>query len=400
MKRVACLLLLLGRSAFADVAGAASASVQLFAEPAPSERMIVVTPSVTANAKLPYVEVQAAWAADVVTGATMRTYGRGGTGLDVITNATHMSEVRDQVLLGARAPLPHTPLTVEAAYRYSTESDYRSHMLRLGLSADLRRLDAQLTLRWAHDFDSICDLDNGTANALSRQPLGTSRGCFAHHAGLVDKALNIDGAEIDFQKVLTAHLKLGVDLFYAHLAGFQSNPYRMVALDDDQIVAQESHPTIRDRFSFGLALRWAPATIRGALGADVHLYRDTWAIESIAVELSWSELHLDDRLRWRVHARYYQQSAAFFYRDAGWADSYERAGPVGGYFTGDRQNAPLADLTVGAALHGQFFAREKADSPAPPPRSVGLAGRGQSFCAIPRSSESRTDYRSGRRCGS
>ncbi len=354
---IACALCVLAAPALAEPSVAASTGVQLFVEPAASERLYVVSPSVHATATLPFIEVEAGWSADVVTGATARTYG---SGTDVVTSATHMSDTRNQALLGVRVPLHKIPLTLEVGYRYSTESDYHSNMIRLGATLALRPIDAQLTVRWAHDFDRVCDLDNGTLLPLQRQPLGTSTGCFVGGHGLVQKSLDIDGVELVYQQVLTARVRVGINGFYAHLAGFQSNPYRRVALDQGQIFAQESHPAVRDRGSLGLSLRWAPGTeTRGALGADLHLYADTWAIRSLALELAWDEQQRADRLRWRIHARYYQQSAAFFYRDAGWRESYERAGPVGQYFTGDRQNAPLADLTVGASLHGQLFVRER-----------------------------------------
>jgi hypothetical protein len=115
------------------------------------------------------------------------------------------------------------------------------------------------------------------------------------------------------------------------------------------IEAQESHPRLRDRGALALRLRWAVPRARAALALEGRLYRDTWAIQSFTVEAGW-EQKLPASLRLRLRARYYQQSGAAFYRDAGQANSYEAAGPVGAYFTGDREMAPLADLLVGARL--------------------------------------------------
>src|SRR5262249_1696724 len=48
-----------------------------------------------------------------------------------------------------------------------------------------------------------------------------------------------------------------------------------------------------------------------------------------------------------ARARGYVQSGAVFYRDAGNADSYDRAGPAGNFFTADQALAPLGDLLLG-----------------------------------------------------
>ena len=58
----------------------------------------------------------------------------------------------------------------------------------------------------------------------------------------------------------------------------------------------------------------------------------------------------------RGRARGYVQSGAVFYRDAGNADSYERAGPVGSFFTADQEMAPLADILIaGSVVHASHY---------------------------------------------
>ena len=94
------------------------------------------------------------------------------------------------------------------------------------------------------------------------------------------------------------------------------------------------------------------------LGLDVRYYDDTWGVQSFTGDLSWEQEQLGGRLRWRAHLRYYQQTAAFFYRDAGRADSYENRGPVGQYFTGDRELAPLGDLGLGGMVGYRAVARD------------------------------------------
>ncbi len=51
-----------------------------------------------------------------------------------------------------------------------------------------------------------------------------------------------------------------------------------------------------------------------------------------------------------MRGRFYQQTRALFYRDAGETLSYEAVGPVGQYFTGDRELSPFRDYLVGLKL--------------------------------------------------
>jgi hypothetical protein len=351
--RGALLLALAARAAAAEEGGLGDveAVVRVFTEPAPSQAVTVVTPLVAGRADVTrWLSLGVDWNADIVTGATPRTYGAP----DAVTGATRFSELRNA--LGVRAAARTGPLTGEAAYHYSFENDYRSHLLVAGAQLDLAHHATVVAAEYARNFDSVCDLANGALAATLRQPLSTSAGCFSGHAGLTEEPLAIDSAELSLTQALTPRLVTALVGGYQHLDGFQSNPYRRVRLDGGAIEAQESHPRLRDRGSLGVRARIA-ATQHAALGLDLRLYRDSWAIESLTAEATWEQLFLDERLRLRVRARGYVQSSASFYRDAGAADSYERAGPVGDLFTGDRELAPFADLLVGARLGWRVHSR-------------------------------------------
>ena len=347
MKRAALLLLLAALPARAQVPGGqVEASLHLFGEPAASQSLLVVTPAVRGRADVKkWLSFDVDWSADIVSGATPRTYGSP----DAVSGATHFSEVRNQ--LAARASLVKGPVTARAGYRFGIENDYRSHALTLGAELDLFQHQTTLTADYAHAFDSVCDLDNHGLPSTLRQPLTTSNGCFAGTRGLTDEAVGIDDLSLGLTQVLGRRLIGSLSGSWQHLDGFQSNPYRQVRLDGGTVFAQESHPRLRDRGALAARLRWAVPRIDHAVGGvDLRLYDDTWGVRSIAADLSWDQEHLSGRLRWRAHLRYYQQSGAVFYRDAGRADSYERAGPVGQYFTGDRELAPLGDLIAGGLV--------------------------------------------------
>ena len=349
MTRALALLLLLcaAGAARAQDRGEAHGDLRIFAQPAPSDWLLVVTPSVSGNvAARRWLRFDVDWTADVVTGATPRTYGSP----DVVSAATQMTEVRNSIGAGAAATVGLA--TLRAGYGYGTENDYRSHSLRAGLTLDLANHDTTIVADYSHGFDRVCDLFQPGVAVTRRQPLDTSQGCFSGTPALTDERLDIDDLEVTLTQTLTARLVGAIGGSWQHLDGFQSNPYRRVRLDGGLEQAQESHPRLRDRGAVTARLRYAIARLAATLGGDVRLYRDTWGVQSITGEISWdAPLRASaPAWRWSARARGYVQSGATFYRDVGYADSYERAGPVGSYFTADQELAPLADLVAGASF--------------------------------------------------
>jgi hypothetical protein len=195
-----------------------------------------------------------------------------------------------------------------------------------------------------------------------RQPLDSARGCFSGNASLTEESLNIDTVEATLTQTLTRSLVGSLGGSYQHLDGFQSNPYRRVRLNYGLFQAQESHPRVRDRGALTMRIRWAVAKLSATLGADLRVYRDSWDVRSITGELSWDMPFNRAAPAWRynVRARGYAQTGANFYRDVGYTDSYEKAGPAGMYFTADQELAPLADLLLGARfVHNSSYEKRK-----------------------------------------
>lgn len=348
---------LVAGSATAQERGEAHGELRVFGQPASGDALVVVTPAVSGKVTAKrWLTFDVDWNADIVTGATPRTYGSP----DVVSAATRFSEVRN--VIGGGAAVSVGPATFRAGYAYGTESDYRSQLVRAGVTLDLAQHNTILTADYSHSFDSICDLAQPGVALTLRQPLDASRGCFTGIAALTQERLDIDDLEVGVTQTLTPHLLGGVSGTWQHAAGFQSSPYRRVRLDEGFMQAQESHPRLRDRGAATARLRYAVAPLAATLGADVRLYRDTWGVQAITGELTWNQPLRLSAPAWRyvARARGYVQSSASFYRDAGWADSYERAGPVGRYFTADQELAPIADLLLGARfVHDSRFASDQ-----------------------------------------
>ncbi|MCU1281277.1 MAG: hypothetical protein JWM53_4823 [bacterium] len=357
--RSLAILIVLGASGVASAQdrGESHGGLRIFAQPAPSDYLLVITPSVTGKvAARRWLTFDVDWTADVVTGATRRTYGSP----DVVTSATQFTEVRN--VIGAGAGVIVGPATITAGYAYGTENDYRSQLVRAGVTFDLANHDTVIVADYSHGFDRVCDLDQPGVALTLRQPLDTSHGCFAGTVGLTEERLDIDNVELTLTQTLTRRLIGAVSGTYQHLDGFQSNPYRRVRLDGGLEQAQESHPRLRDRGAFTARVRYAIARLGATLGGDLRLYRDTWGVQSITGEVTWEQPFHVAAPAWRyvARARGYVQSGATFYRDVGYADSYERAGPVGSFFTADQELAPLADLVVGASfVHASSYPAER-----------------------------------------
>jgi hypothetical protein len=194
----------------------------------------------------------------------------------------------------------------------------------------------------------VCDVDNKGAMPTERRSLGSSQGCFHHTVGLVEEPLAIDSYAASWTQVLTPILLSDLSVTFQVVDGFQSNPYRRVRLFGT-VEAQESEPLLRERVAVQARLRIAVVRARGALGFLGRFYIDTWGVKSGTAEVSWDEW-LHPQVLLRVRGRFYQQSRALFYRDAGETLSYEAVGPVGQYFTGDRELSPFRDYLAGFKL--------------------------------------------------
>jgi len=203
--------------------GEAHGSLRIFAQPASSDWLLVMTPTVTGKVTArPWLTFDVDWSADVVTGATPRTYGSP----DVVSAATQMTEVRNSIGAGAAATVG--PATLRAGYGYGAENDYRSHSLRAGLTLDLANHDTTIVADYSHGFDRVCDLFQPGVAVTRRQPLDTSQGCFSGTPALTDERLDIDDLEVTLTQTLTARLVGAIGGSWQHLDGFQSNPYRRV----------------------------------------------------------------------------------------------------------------------------------------------------------------------------
>jgi len=285
------------------------------------------------------LELSAGYEADIVSGATPRVYD---VELDAVSSATKFDDIRHS----GRAAFAYETgdTTLSAGYSYGIEEDYRSHSITVGMVTELNGKNTTLGLRYGHNFDRVCDADNADREPLERRALVSSGGCFG---GGGTEATTTHSIGIDhYQATLTQNLSpVAVVQFGAEaqvIRGFQSNPYRRVRVYDLEV--QEVIPESRERVAAFVRLNYAIPKAASALNLMARFYADSWAIESGMVDLTYHQ-YLGRHLLVSLRGRIYQQDSAVFFRDA---EDYARGGPVGTFWTGDRELSPFRDYMVGA----------------------------------------------------
>ena len=305
----------------------------------------VINPVVRANAEIvEEFSLHAGWEADAVTSASVAVVdapgGSNPDGLDAITSATQLKDFR-QVPSGGFG-LSSETARFSATYARGWEKDYRSHGLNVNASADLFDRNTTFALNYGRGWDEVCDLLQPQAQeAVERQRMPSSTGCFAKDKGRTSRDVNIHSFEGSWTQAWTPIFNTQLVLSTQLLNGFQSNPYRAVWLG--RSAAQEHHPNVRARYAVGVSTRIWLRPIGGALQAQARLYRDTWNVSSATFELAY-ERSLGQLFRVRARGRYYQQTAAAFF-----SDDYERD-PQGAYFTGDRELSGMSSWLAGLRL--------------------------------------------------
>jgi hypothetical protein len=326
-----------------------------FIEPSQQLPIHVIHPGVDISGDATrWLTLRAGYDIDIVTGSTPRIYGSTP---DAISSATHFSDYRHSAHGGAEVRIG--PTALDANFTYGRENDYQSYALDVGARVDLWGKNTTFRLAYSHNWDATCNVDNGGASPVERRALTSSNGCFTKTAGLISDPLSIDSYYAGWTQVLAPWALSDLGVSFQVLDGFQSNPYRLVRLFSGTVEAQESSPKLRERVAVQGRLRFMIKNVKAALGILGRYYWDTWAINSGTLELTWDQ-YLSQRLILRLRGRFYQQGRALFYRDAKETNgnTYETVGPVGQYFTGDRELSPFRNWLLGAKISWQKSADE------------------------------------------
>ena len=292
-----------------------------------------------------YVNLDAGYSADAVSGATSTVYQ-----VDAVSSATKFSDVRQEGTLGLGFQGRRSRINFSGTF--GTERDYLSRQLGGSASIDLPGRNTTVALAYSHSFDQVCDKDNGMLSPLDRMALTGADPCDKRSVlfgkdtpgTTVWRDLSIDTAQMTITQNLTPTMNLQVVAYGQVLDGFQSNPYRRVRIGP--AAPQEHIPNERARWSVTARVNRFLPKLHGAVHFGARFYDDTWRVVGGDVELAYSQ-YIGNSLLLHFHARVYQQSAASFFKDAFF---YETESTAGEYFTGDRELSPVRNAMLGAKL--------------------------------------------------
>lgn len=328
----------------------ATSTVTLFREASPTTPIEVLHPQLDVTADLgKWAGVNAGYEVDVVSGATPRAFGSAtetSAGVDAVSGATHFDDQRQQARGGLSV---NTPLVgLSAGYSYGWEKDYRSHTLSAAARGDFLERNFTLSLAYTRNFDQVCDQNNQNAQGpLELLPLASSENCFKTAA---EDVVRRDVATHTFEPALvwtaTPRLLVQGGGTLQVIDGFQSSPYRRVFVGSQGRSPQEHVPTLRQRYALFGRARMALPELRAAASVMARAYRDTWDVRAATAEAEWRQ-YLGPSIIAGLHGRYHLQGGAIFYRSA---TGYRTLGPVGQYWTGDRELAPMRTALGGASL--------------------------------------------------
>ncbi|HYQ17280.1 MAG TPA: DUF3570 domain-containing protein [Polyangiaceae bacterium] len=320
----------------------------IFIEPSKTSKLTVINPSADLRVMpTDWLEVHAAYAADIVSGATESLKGGRLSPVDIVSSATKFHDTRHQVSGGFGLTRENTKLS--ATYSYGTESDYRSHSFSIQSGTSFLQKNTELTMAYGRGFDHVCTTGFVASDSASvRQPLDSSTGCFTKAVDRASRKVDLDNFQAGWTQSWTPLFATQLVLYGALQHGFLENPYRAVVIAPAGDQALENHPDNRLRLAAAVRARYYLRPIKLALSAGARLYRDTWDILGQTYELE-AERYVLPEVRVLVRGRYYTQTEALF-----WSDDYTggepKDGPRGQYWTGDRELSPLSSYSLGGRM--------------------------------------------------
>ena len=350
LMRASVVLLAVAAAGPARATVEASSNITLFREPSERTAIQVVHPQLDVSADVgKWAGVNAGYEVDIVSGATPRAYGsptETAAGVDAVSGATSFSDQRQQARGGLAVNTALVGLT--AGYSYGWEKDYRSHTISAMARGDFLERNFTFSLAYTRNFDSVCDQNNRNAQGpLDLQALATSDNCFkVGSEDVVTRKVATHTFEPALVWTATPRLLLQGGATLQVTDGFQSSPYRKVFVGSQGRSPQEHVPDKRQRYALFARARLAVPEVRGALSAMARAYRDTWDLRAVTAEAELLK-YLGPSIIVGAHGRYHLQSGAIFFRTA---TEYRTLGPVGHYWTGDRELAPLRSALGGVSL--------------------------------------------------
>ena len=192
---------------------------------------------------------------------------------------------------------PFNRVTVTGGFATSDESDYISDVWSLNTVTDFNQKNTSLLLGYARANDDITAL-----------PLPAPRKKKAN-----DFIVGVN-------QLLGPATSLTANLTFSRTEGYISDPYKIVERETEilpglsiDLTFPENRPSEKDKWIVFLGLNHKVEPLNGAVEATYRWLDDTFGTTSHTIELAWFQ-RFSDRLVVRPAVRFYDQSAADFYR--------------------------------------------------------------------------------------
>lgn len=224
-------------------------------------------------------------------------------------------------------------VNVAVGYANSRESDYVSNGWSLNTLTDFNQKNTTLLLGVAGTEDDV--------KVFYRRPRDKK-----HGTDLIAGVTQL----IDPQTFVT------INVGYGRATGFLADPYRLeqktVEVFPNVFLPQtrgENRPRERDKGTLFLGLNHAFTPVNGAVEASYRYYRDTFGTRANTVDLAWFQ-KLGTHLTLRPAVRYYEQTAADFYRlslDGTTLPLASLPNPNGPFYSADYRLSALRSVNYG-----------------------------------------------------
>ena len=224
--------------------------------------------------------------------------------------------------------------------KFSDESDYRSIYGGVRTEADLAQKNLTVGLGGGFSDDKVDASGSqgplgGIALLCPGDASATSTSCPLHVYNGYATVSQITGQDT----------VVGANYEIAYLDGYQSNPYRQVAVPILGTYVPERHPFTRRRQAAAASIRHFFRPTQTTLVAAYRFYWDDWHIHAHTPEVRLIQevgLHADAS----VMFRYYRQTAAYFWKPF-YPDPMTLSKP---YVTDDPKMSPFDGETIEAKL--------------------------------------------------
>ncbi len=195
----------------------------------------------------------------------------------------------------------------QAGYYVSNESDYYAQMVWTNYNRDFFDKNLNLAVGLNYAWDRIHPLSDEDT------------------AGIAGERNTFYWSFVATQ-VLTPTTVLRAGIERSSVEGLQHNPYRNVYAGGTKVA--ERHPSERGRDDYFVDLSQYLKN-RSSLKVDYRYYSDDWGVRSHTAGAKLTQ-YVTDKFIVRYRYRFYDQQAAYFYRD-----EYTNVSGIDGYLTGD-----------------------------------------------------------------